>query len=130
MKEIKAISIDKVSLSETILKINVIISNHNFYNIALIEPDINVYLNNAIIGKVELGTNKVIIPGRSEQEYTIYVKADISKHLFGSLIDFIKNQEVPIEVKGNATVKASLFSKQIDVKLYDTISMSTLKSFF
>jgi LEA14-like dessication related protein len=130
IKQIKSISVDKVSLSEARLKMEMMICNHNSFSITVKDADIEVYLNEALIGKLKPETTMVVIPARSEMDYCTFVEADISKHLFGSLIGIINNKAVPVTIKGEATLKKFIFEKHVEFNSSDTISLKSLKNLF
>ena len=128
--KIKSMSVEKVTLNEAIIKLNIMVSNHNHFKIKIKDPEFEAYLNNTLLGRVEMDTNNIIIPKRSEQEYSVYVKADVSNNLLGSFISIIKNKKMPISIQGNATVKGFIFSKHLEINANDTISINSNKSPF
>ncbi len=123
-------SVEKVSINEAKLKVNIVISNHNPFKIKLKDPNFEAYLNNSLLGRIDMDTSKVIIPKRSEQEYSVFVNADISNSLFSSFISIVKSKELPIAIKGDVILKAFIFSKHFEINARDTISIKSNKSLF
>jgi LEA14-like dessication related protein len=111
--------------TEAELAITLKVVNPNKMKIQIKSMDLNAYVNKKYVGKVN--TNKtIVIPKKSENSYTILVKADMRevKKLMPTMIFASK---ALVNLQGDVKVKAKGFSKHVCVNIDEKISKKDLK---
>ena len=98
------------------IMLHIKISNPNFYAIKLKESDLDIYLNDTHIGKID-DKLSINIPANSDEIIDIPLTIGIADILFnfGNLKDFATNKEVTVKVKGTVTGKALFFTKTMEI---------------
>jgi len=120
LKEIKSVALLNNDIASGKIIAVVTIVNPNNYSIRIKKYDLNAYVNNNDMGKVEVEEN-IEIPGNSEQDYSLTFKPDISK-IMGLLPSLFLTGVADASIKGTVRVNAFFISKDFNVDLNKRVS--------
>ncbi len=107
------------------IMLHIKVNNPNFYAIKLKESDLDIYINDTHIGKIEEKLS-INIPAKSDKTIDIPLTISITDILFnfGNFKDFATNQEVTVKVKGTVTGKVLFFTKTIKIDKETELTLS------
>ncbi len=103
---------------QAVLKVN----NPNNYSIKVKKYDLTAYINEQNMGKVLVDEN-IVIPKKTNQDYTLTFSPDLSK-ILGIIPVFLSKGSADAAIKGKVKVKALIFSKSFDVNLQKKVNAS------
>lgn len=92
------------------------VSNPNTYKIKVKDYDLEGFVNGNSMGKVKVEGDKLVFPKKSEQDYVINLKPDVSK-IISELPGLMLTKSAMIDIKGNVKVKALIFSRSFPINL-------------
>jgi LEA14-like dessication related protein len=125
IKEIKSVKAYNNDISSGKITVNLSVSNPNNYAIKFKKYDLHAFLNNTDLGEVRID-EKLVLPKRSEKDYTITFAPDVSK-IIGVLPSLYLKGSTEASLKGSVRVKALFLSKKFTVDLKKRVSSSDLR---
>lgn len=108
-------------------KVTLKVDNPNWYAITLTQSDVDVYVNEKAMGKVEL-VEKVKIKGKSTETKTLHLKGnpDGAGSFLGNLIGLLFSNSANFQAKGYVKGRALLISRKVPVDLTEAIDFEDL----
>ena len=112
-REIKNFKLGKIDMGESTVKMNVIFFNPNNSAFRVKSTDLNIYVNDSLVGHTILDT---IIKVPSLSEFSLPISARIkTASLFSNALSFLLNREAAIRISG--TIKAGVGSLYKNFKI-------------
>ncbi len=113
-KNMEDVKIEKVEGRKISMLLSVKLFNPNVFSIKIKPSNVNLYIEDQLVGKINLN-NKVKIIKRTENTYFVPLQIDMEE---GALLKFLKysfKEKIKIHIKG--VVKGSVFgiTKKIEV---------------
>ena len=122
MKDLRMTEIGKDGMEA---EIEVDIYNPNFYNVKLVESDVDLFLNGKPVGKVTL-SEKVVIKKKTEQRYTIIVNSDLqglSSSFFETLLSALLFRKVHVKADGALRAKALFIGRNVGIEVDQDVEL-------
>lgn len=123
--EISSVNFEKASITSPQIDVTLKIKNPNFYKIKVKDINLEGFVSGQSLGRVGVDTKDVFIPKKSEEKYTITLKADVAKVL-AALPSVMFTQSAIVGLKGNIEVKALLFKKKVPIDIKEKVSAKDL----
>ena len=125
IEEIKSVRMKDDNFSSGKIVAILRINNPNNYAIKIKEYNLNASIDEMDMGKI-LVDEKIIIPSKSNDDYTLTFAPDVAK-LLGILPGLLIKGSAEAGIKGNVKVKALIFSKRFNVDLKKKVSTSDFR---
>ena len=124
LTEIISIQIDKLSVSSAKMELNISIENPNFIDIKITSIDLDVFIENELLGKIT-EIEDFEIPANSNED--IKVKLDVSfSNLFSKafkIVNILSQSDAKVKLSGVIETKALFVNKKIEVNEEDMVSL-------
>ena len=126
LEEVNSVEILKIDRDSISVRVGVTLNNPNDYKITLTDPNVDLYVNDNLIGKAVFYQD-LVLEKKMNKEYTVPVAAGFdgkySALLLSSLGGILSGNMV---VKGKGTVigKAGLFRKTVPFEFEEDINQS------
>ena len=106
-QDVKNFRIGKLTLSQPEVGMDLQFYNPNNFGLTLKDANINVYVNNQLIGKAAL-SNTFSVPAMNTFLMPIALTADL-KNIFPNALNIIFNKEVDLKLEGNVRAGKGVF---------------------
>jgi len=126
LEKVSSVEIVKIDRDSISVKVGVTLNNPNSYKITLTDPDVNLYVNDNLIGKAVF-YNDLVLEKTMNKEYVVPVAAGFDGKygalLLSSLGGILSGNMV---VKGEGTVvgKTGFFRKRVPFEFEEDINQS------
>jgi len=117
LKKIKDVSYQELKGSMLKLSITATVYNPNFFNIKMKKANMDLILNDKVIGTVSQ-VEQIEIIGRKEKDYKILVSIEMKDFLSNlmSMYRVLMNERNQLSLSGSVQVRYLLFSKTFQVE--------------
>lgn len=106
-QDVKNFRVGNLSLSQPEVGMDLQFYNPNSYGLTLKDANIDVYINNQLIGKAAL-SNTFEVPGLDTFLMPVVLTADL-KNIFPNALQIIFNKEVAVKLQGSVKAGKGLF---------------------
>ena len=105
------------------------VDNPNWYAITLTQSDVDVYVNEKAMGKVEL-SEKVKIKAKSTETKTLLLKGnpDGAGDFLSNMIGLLFSNSANFQAKGHVKGRALMISREVPVDLTEAIDLNDLNN--
>jgi len=126
VSQVESVQLLNMTDSTADIAVSLRIDNPNKMKIQVNSTDLNASINRHPVGKVNI-TDKIIIPKKSKDLYTVILKADMRevKKLLPSMM--FANKAL-IGLNGNLRVKAKGINKKVDINVEEKIAKKDFKN--
>lgn len=124
LKDITNVSVDRMDASGIALRVDALLDNPNGYRIHVLDPDVDLYLNDKYIGKGILDS-ALVLDRKSTRVYSIPLHAEIQG---GSLLLMVlsgvfSGGDLKLGAKGTVVGRAGLIRKRFPFALEEKIQL-------
>lgn len=123
--EVQSVKIVNMTDKEADLAVTLKVNNPNKMKIVVKSMDLNAYVNKKYVGKVNTD-KKIILPKKSENTYTVMVKADMTE-VRKLLPSMVFASQALVNLKGDIKVKAKGISKKVNVDVDEKVSRKDIQ---
>ncbi len=106
------------------------IKNPNKYGFSVKTSDMDLLMNNSPMGKAKL-KNRIRIPRKSDQSYTVEIETNLTQLIFGGLMNMSmisKSGKAKVRLKGDLKVSKFWFiKKKFPVDMEKTVDLGQLE---
>jgi LEA14-like dessication related protein len=123
--KMEKIDITKMSAKEIELQIVARVNNPNGYKVAIVDSDLEIYVNDQHVGKARI-ENKVKFPARTTASQLIVLSNKPGNVLaagFSSLMAIFGSKSMKVTIKGKVKGRAGLVGKNIDVEFTEHVRL-------
>jgi len=129
VQEVDLVRVDKIELTN--MKNNVLsfdvsatLDNPNAFSIKMIDSDLDLFLEDNLMGKAHL-VNPINIKKNSNETYTFQVETDVLDQgkLLPLLIKTALTGKIKVGVKGDVKGKVYFISRKVKVEMEDVVSV-------
>jgi LEA14-like dessication related protein len=122
LRDITNVAVERMDAKGIALRVDALLDNPNGYRIHVLDPDVDLYLNEKYIGKGFLDSI-VVLQKRTEQVYSVPMHAELKG---GSLLMLLlsgsfSGKDVTLGVKGTVVGKAGFLRKRFPFELEEQI---------
>lgn len=113
-KGVTDMQVSKLDKGGLVAEVVVTLDNPNPYRIQVIDPDVDLYLNEVYIGKARLNS-KVVLEKRTSKDYPIPLHASFDDHsmqAMGAILNAAFTGRAMLKAKGTVAGKAFLIKKR------------------
>jgi LEA14-like dessication related protein len=124
LQEVNYVEITKISSDSVSVEITVRISNPNSYNITLTDPDVDLSINDDLVGKA-IFKRDLVLEKNSSSDYTIPVSAALNRQLNTLIIASLGGLfggNVKVGAKGKVVGKAGLIRRRVPFEFEEDLS--------
>ena len=123
LKDVTNIAVERMDAQGIAVRVNALVDNPNNYRIHVLDPDVDLYVNDKFIGKGVLDT-ALVLEKRSTQVYAIPLHAELEG---GSLLMLLlsgalNGESVKLAAKGTVVGKVGMLRKRFPFEFEETIS--------
>ncbi|HQW07302.1 MAG TPA: LEA type 2 family protein, partial [Flavobacteriales bacterium] len=120
--DITNVAVERMDAKGIALRVDALLDNPNGYRIHVLDPDVDLYLNEKYIGKGFLDSI-VVLQRRTEKVYSVPMHAELKG---GSLLMLLlsgsfSGKDVTLGVKGTVVGKAGFLRKRFPFELEEQI---------
>ena len=124
LEEIRSVELARWEPKAIHLRATVRLSNPNGYRIHVLDPDVDLFLNDRFVGKGVLDS-ALVLGKRSDVVYTIPMHADLAGgDVFLQLLSGALKGSVKVGAKGTVLGKAGLLRKRFPFSMDEVIDLS------
>lgn len=126
LKEVSSLEIVKMNPDSISVKVGVILRNPNNYKITLTDPDLDLYINNNLIGKA-IFEDKLVLEKDTTKLYVVPVSAGFNgkyTNLLISSLGGLLGGKMTVKGEGTVVGKAFLFKKTVPFEFEEEINPS------
>ena len=126
VSKVKNVKLKNFSKNSVSLEVTFIVKNPNWQKFTITDNHFNVFLNSSELGTAKI-KEKIIIPGKSENDYTFLIDTHFTTLALSSipsLINIFKTKQVEFKLTGNVKVKTMGFGKRFPVEIIETVPFS------
>ncbi len=127
-KKIESFKLIKVENTGALVELNVSLNNPNRIAFTVHDVDMNVFINQTNIGKVNL-QEKVKIPGHSSKTHRFLIKAnygDLAVGGFSSILSAVLSKKINFSCQGNIKGSSYGISKTVPVNYQGDVPLGFL----
>jgi LEA14-like dessication related protein len=122
LRDITNVAVERMDAKGIALRVDALLDNPNGYRIHVLDPDVDLYLNEKYIGKGFLDSI-VVLQRRTEKVYSVPMHAELKG---GSLLMLLlsgsfSGKDVTLGVKGTVVGKAGFLRKRFPFELEEQI---------
>ncbi len=113
-KGITDVDVTRFDNSGVAARVMVTLDNPNSFRIHVIDPDVDLYLNEVFIGKATLDSN-LVLEKRTTKDYAVPLHASFDGHgaqAMGAMLSAALSGKAKLKAKGTVTGKAFLIRKR------------------
>ena len=123
LKDITNIQVDRMDAKGIAVRVDALVNNPNNYRIHVLDPDVDLYVNDKFIGKGILDST-LVLEKKSTQVYTIPLHAELQG---GALLMVLvsgvfSGNEVKLAAKGTVVGKVGLLRKRFPFEFEERVS--------
>ncbi|HRH67896.1 MAG TPA: LEA type 2 family protein [Flavobacteriales bacterium] len=124
LRDIANVEVEKMDAKGIAVRVDAMIENPNGYRIHVLDPDVDLYLNDKFIGKGVLDT-ALVLDKKSTRVYSVPLHADLQG---GSLLMLLlsgalNGDDMKLGAKGTVVGKAGLIRKRFPFELEEMIEL-------
>jgi LEA14-like dessication related protein len=129
-KDVEVVHVGEIRVTEmgqdgVKAEIDLTLSNPNSFNVKLVDSDIDVWVNNAPIGKVRLAEN-LLINKKSNEPLVLKLMSsydDLSPDFLATALSLIFARNAQFKAEGYIKGKALLIGKKVDVQVDQEVKL-------
>lgn len=123
LKDITNIKVDRMDAKGIAVRVDALVHNPNNYRIQVLDPDVDLYVNDKFIGKGILDST-LILEKNSTNVYTVPMQAELQGGaLLMVLVSGVFNgNEVKLAAKGTVVGKVGLLRKRFPFEFEERVS--------
>lgn len=113
-KGITDVQVQRFDATGVAARVSVTLDNPNTYRIHVIDPDVDLYLNDVYIGKAKLDSN-LVLAKRTSAEYSVPLHATFDGHgtqALGAMLAAALSGKAVLKAKGTVVGKAFMIRKR------------------
>ena len=124
LHDITNVKVEKMDAKGIALRVDALIENPNGYKIHVLDPDVDLYLNDKFIGKGLLDT-ALVLEKKKSRVYSIPLHADLhgGSLLMMLLTGALNSDDVKLGAKGTVVGKAGLIRKRFPFEVEEMIEL-------
>lgn len=125
VKEVQNIAVTDFTQDLVQAEVTMLIHNPNWYAVTLTQSDIDVFVNQRDMGKVNL-VEKVKLPSKSTTSYTIKLQGNyetVGNDFLGNLLGLLMAPEAEFKAKGYVKGRALLIGREVPVDITEMIDL-------
>ena len=123
LKDITNVAVEKMDAKGIAVRVSALIHNPNGYRIHVLDPDVDLYLNDTYIGKGILDS-ALVLERKATNVYSVPLHADLQGDLLMLLLFGAMNGgDLKLGAKGSIVGKAFLLRKRFPFELEEKIQL-------
>lgn len=125
VKEVQNIVVTDFTQELVQAEVTLLINNPNWYAVTLTQSDIDVFVNQRDMGKVNL-VEKIKLPSKTTTTYTITLQGEyeaVSNDFLGNLLGLLIAPEAEFKAKGFVKGRALLIGREVPVDITEMIDL-------
>jgi LEA14-like dessication related protein len=124
-KGVEEFKMPKINDKQVVLNLVVKVENPNNYKIKIKSSDMEVFVEEKMIGTLHL-VEKIVIRKKKEDNYMIQASVDLEKGALFSMAKYALKKEINIRIKGKVKGSVMGVSKKIDINQSSVIAGNKL----
>ncbi|MBL7952593.1 MAG: hypothetical protein JNM62_12840 [Flavobacteriales bacterium] len=124
LKDVTNIQVERMDAQGIAVRVDAYLDNPNGYKIHVLDPDVDLFVNDKFIGKGLLDT-ALVLEKKKAQIYTIPMHAELEGGALLMLLlsGALNGDDVKLKATGTVVGKASFLRKRFPFELEETISL-------
>jgi LEA14-like dessication related protein len=123
LKDITNINVERMDMKGIALRVDALLDNPNGYRIHVLDPDVDLYINDKFIGKGILDS-ALVLDAKTTRVYSVPLHAELQG---GSLLMLLfsggfNGKDVKLSAKGTVVGKAGFIRKRFPFELEEEIT--------
>lgn len=123
--DVKDIDVKEFNQDRVRADVTMVLDNPNWYAITLTKSDIDIFVNEKAMGKVEL-TEKIRIPAKTSVSHTISLEGgfeDVKTSFLENLLTLLFAPEATFQATGYVKGRALLISREVPVDITEAVDL-------